>query len=187
MRLFFQPVVDIATRRVHFHETLLRLQRANGTFAPATDFIELSEQLGLIRLIDEYTLGRALEALTAFPAAHLSLNVSGETVGDAVWLSSLAEALLGRPDLAEDPQYATNGDRCARRQALDEAITSWTRTQPARTAEAALEAADVPCSRLFDIADCATEIEHRPEDDQTLRRLGKLIDEVRDFIAAINR
>ena len=39
----------------------------------------------------------------------------------------------------------------------------------------------------FAIADCATEIEHRPEDDQTLRRLGKLIDEVRDFIAAINR
>ncbi|MCZ8544954.1 Hpt domain-containing protein [Mesorhizobium qingshengii] len=39
----------------------------------------------------------------------------------------------------------------------------------------------------FAIADCATEIEHRPEDDQTLRRLGRLIDEVRDFIAAINR
>ena len=39
----------------------------------------------------------------------------------------------------------------------------------------------------FAIAECATEIEHRPEDDQTLRRLGKLIDEVRDFIAAINR
>lgn len=39
----------------------------------------------------------------------------------------------------------------------------------------------------FAIADCATEIEHRPEDDQTLRRLGTLIDEVRDFIGAINR
>jgi HPt (histidine-containing phosphotransfer) domain-containing protein len=39
----------------------------------------------------------------------------------------------------------------------------------------------------FAIADCATEIEHRPEDNQTLRRLGTLIDEVRDFIAAINR
>lgn len=39
----------------------------------------------------------------------------------------------------------------------------------------------------FAIADCATEIEHRPEDDQTLRRLGTLVDEVRDFIAAINR
>jgi HPt (histidine-containing phosphotransfer) domain-containing protein len=39
----------------------------------------------------------------------------------------------------------------------------------------------------FAIADCATEIEHRPEDNQTLRRLGALIDEVRDFIAAISR
>ncbi|RUU73425.1 histidine kinase, partial [Mesorhizobium sp. M7A.F.Ca.MR.362.00.0.0] len=39
----------------------------------------------------------------------------------------------------------------------------------------------------FAIADCATEIEHRPEDGQTLKRLGMLIDEVRDFIAAINR
>jgi HPt (histidine-containing phosphotransfer) domain-containing protein len=39
----------------------------------------------------------------------------------------------------------------------------------------------------FAIADCATEIERRPEDNQTLKRLGKLIDEVRDFIAAINR
>jgi HPt (histidine-containing phosphotransfer) domain-containing protein len=39
----------------------------------------------------------------------------------------------------------------------------------------------------FAIADCAIEIEHRPEDNQTLRRLGTLIDEVRDFIAAISR
>lgn len=39
----------------------------------------------------------------------------------------------------------------------------------------------------FAIADCATEIEHRPEDNQTLGRLGALIDEVRDFIAAISR
>ncbi|MER9297173.1 Hpt domain-containing protein [Mesorhizobium sp. M0621] len=39
----------------------------------------------------------------------------------------------------------------------------------------------------FAIADCVTEIEHRPEDNQTLKRLGTLIDEVRDFIAAISR
>ena len=100
MRLFFQPVVDVATRAVRFHEALLRLERPNGTFAPATDFIELSERLGLIRLIDQYTLRGALETLEAFPAARLSLNVSGDTVGDTMWLSQLAEALLGKPDLA---------------------------------------------------------------------------------------
>jgi diguanylate cyclase (GGDEF)-like protein len=100
MRLFFQPVVDIATRAVSFHEALLRLERQNGTFAAATDFIELSERLDLIRLIDEYTLQRALETLAAFPAARISLNVSGETVGDTTWLSHLAQALLGKRDVA---------------------------------------------------------------------------------------
>ena len=64
-------------------------------------------------------------------------------------------AAIGRPELAADPRYATNGDRCARRDELDAAIAAWTRQHPARAAEAALEAAEVPCSRLFDIADCA--------------------------------
>ncbi|QPC92756.1 Hpt domain-containing protein [Mesorhizobium sp. INR15] len=39
----------------------------------------------------------------------------------------------------------------------------------------------------FAVADCATDIEHKPDDTHTLKRLGTLINEVRDFIAAINR
>jgi formyl-CoA transferase len=66
-------------------------------------------------------------------------------------------AAIGRPELAADPRYASNGERCARRDELDRAIAAWTRTLPAREAEAALEAADVPCSRLYDIADCASD------------------------------
>jgi crotonobetainyl-CoA:carnitine CoA-transferase CaiB-like acyl-CoA transferase len=64
---------------------------------------------------------------------------------------------IGRPELAADPAYATNGLRCQNREALDAAIGAWTRTLPAKDAEAILEAAEVPCSRLFDIADCATD------------------------------
>jgi diguanylate cyclase (GGDEF)-like protein len=99
LQLFFQPVVDITTREPSFHEGLLRLERGNGTFAPATDFIELCEQLGLIRLIDNYTLDRTLETLKSNPAARLSLNVSGETVGDAEWLSRLAAEVALRPNI----------------------------------------------------------------------------------------
>lgn len=62
---------------------------------------------------------------------------------------------IGRPELASDPAYATNGDRCARRGDLDAAIAAWTQALPAKQAEERLEAADVPCSRLYDIADCA--------------------------------
>jgi len=66
-------------------------------------------------------------------------------------------ALIGQPAMAADPAYATNGLRCANRDALDAAIAAWTRTKTAKDAEALLEQADVPCSRLFDIADCAAD------------------------------
>lgn len=100
LRLFFQPVVDTRTRKTVFFEGLLRLERSAGSFAPATDFITLCEQLGLIRLVDLYTLERTLEALVAHPTAQISVNVSGETVGDAEWLSRLASAVVENPDAA---------------------------------------------------------------------------------------
>src|ERR1700744_1243978 len=64
---------------------------------------------------------------------------------------------IGQPALADDPRYSTNGLRCENRAPLDAAIGAWTRTLPAKDAEEILEAAEVPCSRLFDIADCAAD------------------------------
>jgi crotonobetainyl-CoA:carnitine CoA-transferase CaiB-like acyl-CoA transferase len=66
-------------------------------------------------------------------------------------------AAIGRPELAMDPRYQTNNGRCDHRAPLDAAIAAWTRTLTGAEAEAVLEAADVPCSRLFDIADCAND------------------------------
>jgi HPt (histidine-containing phosphotransfer) domain-containing protein len=39
----------------------------------------------------------------------------------------------------------------------------------------------------FAVADCAAEIERRPSDSRAVKRLGALIEDVRDFIAAISR
>jgi formyl-CoA transferase len=64
---------------------------------------------------------------------------------------------IGRPELAREPRFLSNFDRCTHRAELDAAIAEWTRTVPAKQAEELLEAADVPCSRLFDIADCAAD------------------------------
>lgn len=71
---------------------------------------------------------------------------------------------IGRPDLATDPRYATNGLRCENVAELDRAIADWTRTKPAADAEAILEAAEVPCSRLYDMADCAADPHFRARD-----------------------
>ena len=68
---------------------------------------------------------------------------------------------IGRPDLAADPSFATNALRCAAATELDTAIAAWTRTQSAAMAEEALEAADVPCCRLFDIADIVQDPHNR--------------------------
>ena len=66
-------------------------------------------------------------------------------------------AAIGRAELASDPAFATNAQRCQNRETLDAAIAAWTRTMPAKHAEGILERAEVPCSRLFDIADCAAD------------------------------
>ncbi|OHV88414.1 Hpt domain-containing protein [Mesorhizobium sp. ORS 3428] len=39
----------------------------------------------------------------------------------------------------------------------------------------------------FAVAECAEAIEQQPEDARALKKLGALIDEVRDFIASISR
>ena len=39
----------------------------------------------------------------------------------------------------------------------------------------------------FDVADCVAQLEAKPDDGQIVARLSSLVDEVRDFIAAINR
>jgi formyl-CoA transferase len=66
-------------------------------------------------------------------------------------------SVIGRGELASDPRFVTNNGRCDNRAALDAAIAEWTRTLTAKQAQDLLEASDVPCSRLFDIADCATD------------------------------
>ena len=66
-------------------------------------------------------------------------------------------AAIGRPELAGDPRYKTNNGRCEHRGELDAAIAAWTITLSAAEAETVLEQAEVPCSRLFDIADCAND------------------------------
>ena len=64
---------------------------------------------------------------------------------------------IGQPALADDPRYLTNADRCANVAALDATIAAWTLTLAAKTAEDMLEAADVPATRLYDIADAAAD------------------------------
>ncbi len=78
-------------------------------------------------------------------------------------LSRLAQ-VMGRPDIPTDPRFTTNDKRVANAKALDAIITEWTLTQTAAEAEAALEAADVPCCKIYTIADCAQDAHFHSRD-----------------------
>ncbi|MCM0018839.1 MAG: EAL domain-containing protein [Tagaea sp.] len=97
----FQPVVDAIDHTVKHYEALLRLQRMDGTIAPAGSFIPIVEQTGLMRLLDRRVLEMAIGELTRWNDIVLAINISGLTAGDPSWLRALSGFVKGRPDLAQ--------------------------------------------------------------------------------------
>jgi crotonobetainyl-CoA:carnitine CoA-transferase CaiB-like acyl-CoA transferase len=60
---------------------------------------------------------------------------------------------MGRDDLADDASLAHNDGRAARQAWLDGEIEAWTSARTPAAVLAALEAADVPASKIYSIAD----------------------------------
>lgn len=69
------------------------------------------------------------------------------TTNDREW-RRLASDVLGRPDLAVSPRYATNGDRVAHRAELDAVIGTWAAGRPLAECRKAAEAAGLGHARL---------------------------------------
>ena len=65
--------------------------------------------------------------------------------------------LVGRPDLAEDPELAHNEGRSRRADEIDAAIEAWTRTVDRDACLHALVAAGIPAGPIQDIADLAAD------------------------------
>lgn len=62
-------------------------------------------------------------------------------------------AVMGRPELADDPRYATNRDRAARGAELDGVVAAWTATVPLDELVRRLAAAGVPAGPVSSVAD----------------------------------
>jgi crotonobetainyl-CoA:carnitine CoA-transferase CaiB-like acyl-CoA transferase len=61
--------------------------------------------------------------------------------------------VIGRPDLGDDPQLATNDGRVRHNAALDKAIGAWTSQHTMEDILAHLDATDVPAGRIYSVAD----------------------------------
>jgi crotonobetainyl-CoA:carnitine CoA-transferase CaiB-like acyl-CoA transferase len=76
--------------------------------------------------IDQQPLGISSPAVApyaAYPTRDGQTVVLG-TTNDREW-QRVAREIIDRPDLADDPRFATNADRCAHRDVLNDAIGSW--------------------------------------------------------------
>jgi crotonobetainyl-CoA:carnitine CoA-transferase CaiB-like acyl-CoA transferase len=82
----------------------------------------------------------------AYPTADGQTLVLG-TTNDREW-HRLAKDVLHRPDLADDPRYARNSDRVARRAELDAVIARWAAALTLEQCRKAAEAAGLGHARL---------------------------------------
>jgi EAL domain-containing protein (putative c-di-GMP-specific phosphodiesterase class I) len=79
--LFFQPIIDIGTRRMHTIEVLLRWRRPEHGLVLPDSFIPIIEENGLIVPVGEWVMRRACECSVEWsrkglPPVPLSVNLS---------------------------------------------------------------------------------------------------------------
>ncbi|MCK9908528.1 CoA transferase [Microbacteriaceae bacterium K1510] len=82
--------------------------------------------------------------------------------GDSIFRRLMT--VIGRPDLADDPQLATNDDRVAHESLIDDAIAAWTVKLNAEDILSALDGAEVPCSSIYSVADIVRDPHFRARD-----------------------
>ncbi len=97
----FEPVVHAGSRRLAFHECLVRLLERDGTIVQAPQIVPVAERIGMIRLIDHRVLELVVSELVQEPGVSLSLNLSPESTMDPDWWSFLETMIRNNPGIAE--------------------------------------------------------------------------------------
>ncbi len=90
--VYSQPITDIATGKTVDEELLLRLRDVEtGEILPPGRFLPECERHELMPVIDQYMVGRAIEL--ASNGRNVSVNITGQTIGDAAALDQIIQAL----------------------------------------------------------------------------------------------
>ncbi|MGK5632109.1 CaiB/BaiF CoA transferase family protein [Streptomyces sp. URMC 123] len=161
------PAADIAAAMYAFSGVLAALLRrattGRGGPVEVSMLDALAEWMGHPLYLGLY--GGAAPARTGVAHAVISpydayATADGRQVllsvqNDREW-RRLAEQVLGRPELADDPAYATNAARVRGREKTDAVVAEALAALDCDTAVARLEAAGIACARLNGVADLAS-------------------------------
>lgn len=85
LRLHFQPIAALKPRpgSLKHGEMLLRIVDDDGELLPPASFISAAERYNQIQSVDRWVIGTAFRWLSEHPDHEASINLSGQSIGDA--------------------------------------------------------------------------------------------------------
>jgi crotonobetainyl-CoA:carnitine CoA-transferase CaiB-like acyl-CoA transferase len=159
------PVGDVIAGLFGAFSIAAAVARQRGDPAAAPAEIDLSATEALLRLLDPLAVEFERSGEARGPAGNRATYTAPSNMyrsRDGVWLSLVASsdatfarvaAAIGDPALADDPKYATMRARLANLVALDRLLAGWFGSHDYPDVAAALEAQQVPFSKVYSIAD----------------------------------
>ncbi|MGW3484889.1 CaiB/BaiF CoA transferase family protein [Rhodococcus indonesiensis] len=153
--------------------TALLQRQLIGSLPPANRVVDVALNESMLSmmesLIPDYLaygvrrqrVGGRMEGIAPSNAYPCSDGTSVIIAGNADAIFQRYMHTIERPDLADDPDLATNAGRWARREELDAAIADWTRRRPRGEVLEILDAAGVPCGPIYTAADIVDDEQYR--------------------------
>ena len=93
-RLFYQPLVNLQTKKVTVFEALMRWQHPERGMVPPSEFIPVAEEMGLIVQLGEWALRQACAEATKWPdGICVSVNLSPLQFSKGNLVSTVMSAL----------------------------------------------------------------------------------------------
>ena len=100
LRLYYQPILEMATGEVTGFEALMRWQQADGTIVSPAEFIPIAEETGIINKMGAWALLEAMNQMRTWiddgvcsPTANMSVNVSPRQLADPAFPSVVNDVL----------------------------------------------------------------------------------------------
>jgi diguanylate cyclase (GGDEF)-like protein len=101
LRLYYQPILEMATGEVTGFEALMRWQQADGTIVSPAEFIPIAEETGIIIKMGAWALLEAMNQMRSWiddgvcsPTANMSVNVSPRQLADPAFPTVVNDVLL---------------------------------------------------------------------------------------------
>ncbi|HRK17734.1 MAG TPA: CaiB/BaiF CoA-transferase family protein [Hyphomicrobiaceae bacterium] len=149
-------------------------QKTSGRTDPRVIDVALGESVlsFMESIVPEYGYTGAVRAPagSSLPTAAPS---SAYKTADGAWvlIAANSEAIfrsllkvMNMPELGSDPRFVGNPERVANREALDRLIANWAVAQKSDALIEKLEAADIPTTKIYSIADVAADKQYQARD-----------------------